>query len=323
MNTESTIDYNALMESHTIISRTDLEGNITYVNHNFCEASGYVQEELIGKSHNLRRHPDVSKNFYKKLWDTIQSDETWHGVMRNLDKQGHEYFTNATIFPILNSEGEKEGYMSIHYLVTEEENIKHNLKKQVLVYKSEQLKYNRELQSHDLELRQAIENEIDRKYKEYLHTTQEELQRLKLMHRQDVANVRALEDELKNKKKMIEDYTLKSKKTIQTLSSERVELIQSVEALKKSNESYKNKMEKAQESVVTFQGYIDEYRKKIDDLKDVIASYESDQKKEEKVAAASTKESEQPSSENEINESELETSNNEDKKEKENEEKSS
>ncbi len=280
MESESTIDYNALVEDHTIISRTNLEGIITYVNQNFCDACGYTKEELIGKSHNIVRHPDVAKSFYGRLWQSIESNETWHGVFRNIDKNGHVYYANATVFPTLNSKGDRDGYMAIHYLVTEDEHIKQHLKKQLVIYKSEKARQSRELAHYDLKIKKDVEKELMQKYTEYIKNLEEQLRRLRMVHKQDIATIRSLEDELKAKKLAMDTFNTKSKTTIKTLSAERIELINSVETLKKSNDSYKVKVEKAQESVVTFQGYIDEYRKKIDDLKDVIASYESDKTKE-------------------------------------------
>ncbi len=276
---ESSIDYNALIENHTIVTRANNDGIITYVNENYCHASGYSKEELIGQSHNILRHPDVSKNFYEKLWQALESGEIWHGVFRNINKNGQEYFTNATIFPVSNEKLSSQEYMSIHYLVTEDEHIKHNLKKQVLECKSDKIKQNRQQAQHDLELKQDIEQALTTKYIEYIKNMETELLRVRMAHKKGVVTIASLEEEIKTKTVAMESFSTKSKTTIKTLSSERVELLNSVESLRKSNESYKEKLEKAQESVVTFQGYIDEYRKKIEDLKDVIDSYESDKAK--------------------------------------------
>ena len=53
--------YQALME-HSIISKSDVNGKITYVNDNFCKVTGYTRKEIIGKSHNMFRHHDTKKN---------------------------------------------------------------------------------------------------------------------------------------------------------------------------------------------------------------------------------------------------------------------
>lgn len=60
-----------------IISKTDIHGKIIAANDGFCELSGYTREELIGKSHNIVRHPDMSKEIFTDLWRTIQDKKVW------------------------------------------------------------------------------------------------------------------------------------------------------------------------------------------------------------------------------------------------------
>jgi len=84
-------------ESELIISRTDLKGNITYVNETFAMISGYEADELIGKTHNIVRHPDMPKSIYKDLWETIQSGKSWQGFVKNRRKDGGYYWVNAEI----------------------------------------------------------------------------------------------------------------------------------------------------------------------------------------------------------------------------------
>ena len=62
-----------------IISRTDLKGIITYANETFAKISGYEVDELIGKPHNILRHPDMPKSVFKDLWDTIKTGKSWSG----------------------------------------------------------------------------------------------------------------------------------------------------------------------------------------------------------------------------------------------------
>jgi PAS domain S-box-containing protein len=61
---------------------------ITYVNELFCEVSGYTQQELIGQNHNILTYPDVSKSFFKKMWNTISAGDTWKGKVKNQTKDG-------------------------------------------------------------------------------------------------------------------------------------------------------------------------------------------------------------------------------------------
>jgi PAS domain-containing protein len=73
INTKELEEYKRVLSESDIVSKADLKGNITYANKKFEEISGYTNEELLGKPHNILRHPDVPKELFKKMWDTIQS----------------------------------------------------------------------------------------------------------------------------------------------------------------------------------------------------------------------------------------------------------
>ena len=89
------------IEEAFIISKTDKKGFITYANDKFCSISGYTREELLGKPHNIVRHPDVPKKIFKQLWDTIESKKTFTGVVKNKNKRGGTYITEIKVFPIV------------------------------------------------------------------------------------------------------------------------------------------------------------------------------------------------------------------------------
>ncbi|NIC04276.1 methyl-accepting chemotaxis protein [Billgrantia bachuensis] len=101
-----------LSDEHLLISRTDLEGRITYANSAFVEVSGYSHEEMIGAPHNLIRHPDMPPEAFADLWQTIKKGKTWQGVVKNRRKDGDHYWVQATVTPIL-EEGKCQGYTSV------------------------------------------------------------------------------------------------------------------------------------------------------------------------------------------------------------------
>jgi len=105
------------LDKNVIISKTDKNGIITYVNDAFCKVSKYTKEELIGKPHNIVRHPDMPKEFFKKLWDRIQSGKIWEGVIKNRAKDGSTYFVKTVIIPIVEN-GEIKEYMAVRQDVT-------------------------------------------------------------------------------------------------------------------------------------------------------------------------------------------------------------
>ncbi len=102
-----------------IVSKGDLKGNITYANDQFCETSGYSREELIGKNHNIVRHPDNTREFFTMMWKRITSGNIWAGVVKNRAKSGGDYYVRAVIAPIFDEEGKIEEYLSIRTDITE------------------------------------------------------------------------------------------------------------------------------------------------------------------------------------------------------------
>ncbi len=98
--------------NRSIVSRTDLKGNITFANKAFCTLSGYDKDELIGSPHSIVRHPDMPKAAFKEMWDTIKNNQKWHGFVKNLRKDGKYYWTEAFIEPLFDEDGKKIGYIA-------------------------------------------------------------------------------------------------------------------------------------------------------------------------------------------------------------------
>ncbi|MCR4297949.1 MAG: methyl-accepting chemotaxis protein [Gallionella sp.] len=95
-----------------IISKTDTKGIITYANDAFVAISGYSREELVGKSHNIVRHPDMPPAAFKWLWDTLKEERPWRGMVKNRCKNGDHYWVRATVAPIIEG-GKVSGYVSV------------------------------------------------------------------------------------------------------------------------------------------------------------------------------------------------------------------
>ena len=99
-------------EEWVLVSQTDLEGNILYANKKFREVSGYTYEELIGKPHNIVRHPDMPKTVFVKMWEAIQSGKVFNATIKNLCKDGKYYWVDLEILPIKDENGNLENYMA-------------------------------------------------------------------------------------------------------------------------------------------------------------------------------------------------------------------
>ncbi|KPP98584.1 MAG: chemotaxis signal relay system methyl-accepting signal transducer Aer [Bacteroidetes bacterium HLUCCA01] len=95
-----------------ILSTTDLKGRITFMNQVFLDVSGFTQDELMGKPHNIIRHPDMPQQAFKLMWDTIESNRSWTGIVKNRCKNGDHYWVNAFVSPI-QKEGKITEYQSV------------------------------------------------------------------------------------------------------------------------------------------------------------------------------------------------------------------
>lgn len=94
-------NYKDALDASSVVSITDPEGIILYVNDRFCEESKYTREELVGKNHRMLNSGYHPKTFFKELWDTVKSGRIWTGEVRNKAKDGEIYWTNATIVPLM------------------------------------------------------------------------------------------------------------------------------------------------------------------------------------------------------------------------------
>jgi PAS domain S-box-containing protein len=121
--------YQEAIENSNIVSKTDINGIITFVNDEFCKISGYKYEELIGANHNIVRHPDIPKSNFTLLWDTILNKKPYKATVKNLTKDGQTVYLNTTITPILDENDEIKEFIAIRYDVTEEVELKKKLEK--------------------------------------------------------------------------------------------------------------------------------------------------------------------------------------------------
>ncbi|WP_373035897.1 PAS domain S-box protein [Sulfurimonas sp.] len=143
--------YKEAIEKSNIISRTDVNGIITFVNDEFCKISGYSKDELIGKNHNIVRHPDVDASKFKALWDTINDKKIYKDTVKNLAKDGSTFYVNTTVIPILDKDDNIAEFIAIRYDVTKE-----------VFYKEQLLKKEKELE----ELNKTLEQRVQDKTKE-------------------------------------------------------------------------------------------------------------------------------------------------------------
>ena len=114
MNEVIPVDEEYIISEGVIVSQTDVDGVITYANRLFCEVSGYKVSELVGKPHNIIRHPDMPAAIFAKMWETIKGGQAWNGLVKNLRKDGQYYWVETEILPV-RAEDENEtitGYIA-------------------------------------------------------------------------------------------------------------------------------------------------------------------------------------------------------------------
>jgi aerotaxis receptor len=109
-----------MREDQFLISRTDTKGRIIYANPAFVEISGYSREELLGKAHNIVRHPDMPPEAFADLWRVLEKGYTWSGVVKNRRKDGGFYWVYATVTPIYEN-GQVAAYSSVRVRPSDEQ----------------------------------------------------------------------------------------------------------------------------------------------------------------------------------------------------------
>lgn len=95
-----------------LVSTTDAKGKILYANKIFIDVSGFTEDELVGKNHNLVRHPDMPKAAFKDLWSNLEAGHPWRGAVKNRCKDGRYYWVDAFVTPLF-EQGKLVGYQSV------------------------------------------------------------------------------------------------------------------------------------------------------------------------------------------------------------------
>lgn len=143
-------DQKYAMDQTAIISITNIRGDIIYCNEKFSEISGYSRGELMGINHRILKSEEHDKKFFQTIWKTIASGKTWHGIIKNKAKNGHYYWVDSTIVPILDDKGRVSEYLSIRFEITQQKiyeqelfQLNHNLE-QVVAERTKKLQQSNE-----------------------------------------------------------------------------------------------------------------------------------------------------------------------------------
>ena len=146
------------LDEHAIVSATDVQGTITYVNDRFCEFSGYKAEELLGNNHRMINSSQHPTEFFRALWQTIIRGDVWHGQVKNRAKDGSTYWVNATIVPLLDEQGKPSQYFSVCTDISREKALEEKLGQQCATLQEKEAGLRRILENvHDIILMITLE----------------------------------------------------------------------------------------------------------------------------------------------------------------------
>jgi len=106
------------MEESSIVSISDLDGKITYVNDKFCTISGYSSDEVLGKPHSILRHPDNNKEIFEELKNTIRAKKVWKGTLKSKGKE-NDFWADISIVPILDENNDIFEYIYVRHDITQ------------------------------------------------------------------------------------------------------------------------------------------------------------------------------------------------------------
>ncbi|WP_022851448.1 PAS domain-containing protein [Limisalsivibrio acetivorans] len=117
------MEYTEIVDEYVITFRTSSEGVLDYVSNALCRISGYDRKELIGKHHRVLKHPDMDEESYSKIWATLKGGKVWHGELKQMCKNGSEYWVKTSISPTFDRNEQINGFTAISQDITDKKKI--------------------------------------------------------------------------------------------------------------------------------------------------------------------------------------------------------
>ncbi|MCK5293734.1 MAG: response regulator [Arcobacteraceae bacterium] len=263
--------YLDIINQVAIVSKTDLNGNITFVNDIFCEVSGYEKDELIGSNQRIVRHSDMPTILFDDLWNTLRAEKVWKGKIKNKKKCGDFYFVNSHIFPVFDKIGEEViEYMAVRFLITEEEKEKRNFKQKVIKNIKDGKVSQQDLKKKikELEFQLSLSGDI----KIVFETLESEKRRSSKL----LVQVKHYEELIKQKVEDEKEHRKEDWHKIDSLNQENKELLSKVNGSSSVIAKFKEEIIEQSNIINNINKENKEYQKRILELEDVIKFRETE-----------------------------------------------
>ena len=262
--------YLSVLNQVAIVSKTDLIGEITYVNDTFCDISGYERDELIGQSHSIIAHRDTPNETYQDMWATLRAKEKWQGKIKNKNKDGEAYFVNANIFPVFDQfDLHVVEYMSIQFLTTAEENEKREYKAHIRQLTLESKKTEGELKAQIENLQKKINSA------EYIEVLEETASKSSKHNKDLLKQTDYYEDKIKQMHQEKLEIQKKAKEHFFSINDEYKSLQNKLRRKEKTVQELEERVERQNQEIRNLLVQIEGHDKIVFDLKDVIDHVES------------------------------------------------
>ncbi|MDD3054564.1 MAG: response regulator [Aliarcobacter sp.] len=241
----------AVINEVALVSKTDLEGNITFVNSYFTEITGYSQDEIIGQNRLILKDENTSALIYKDLFEKVKVGIVWEGKLKDISKTKEEYYIYLTVLPIYDKKNSNIiEFMWISFLITEAELEEKEFKKRVVKNMYENRRINTEsrqkidelmnqisgysniktLLNEEKERKEKFTNQINF-YENELKVMEEKIKEISEKASQKIKQVVSVEKEVREKKDKatfllndvtieLEDKNKKVKKLTKELSTQ-------------------------------------------------------------------------------------------------------
>jgi PAS domain S-box-containing protein len=275
-------EYINIINNVAIVSTTDTRGIITYVNDIFCKTSGYEESELIGKPHNIIRHPETPKEVFENMWNTIKKGLTWNGKIKNIAKDGTTYYVDANIFPLFYEDNQTiKGYMGVRFLTTDIEIEKRQFKQKVVqnLIKQKSIICAYESTISNLNEENKLLNNKVMQF-ENMDLFFDKLAKEKQKNVRLLSQLDAYEKQFEGIITKNQEIAIKAKQSEQKSLEELKSIKVKYESSKFTMTNQAKEIEKKEKVIYTLQERIDEYLKTIENLQDVIKFKEKEQREQ-------------------------------------------